>query len=146
MALGSIVCPIEGWQWIVTLWYMTKWNFPDRVMPRVYRSCWNLMTWADPERIYTTKATLGFKRNPKESAWATNIRCTLLSQLSLGIFHKLLIEWVFFSYVEVRNFKVSLLFFILFFNNHKRVRVPFQNPNLKEKLVIPWSTWALLGL
>jgi len=25
--LGSIVRPIEGWQWIVTLWYVTKWNF-----------------------------------------------------------------------------------------------------------------------
>ena len=52
------------------------------------------MTWANPKRIYTTKSTLGFKRNPKESAWATNIRCTLLSQLSLGIFHELLVEWV----------------------------------------------------
>ena len=28
-ALGSIVRPLEGWQWIVTLWYVTKWNFPD---------------------------------------------------------------------------------------------------------------------
>jgi len=26
------------------------------------------MTWADPEIIYTTKAILGFKRNPKEFA------------------------------------------------------------------------------
>ena len=32
-------------------------------MPRVCRSRWNLMTWADPEIIYTTKATFGFKRN-----------------------------------------------------------------------------------
>jgi len=66
-------------------------------MPRV---CWNLMTWVDPERIYTTKAIFGFKRNPKESAWATNIRCTLLSQLSLGIFHELPVKRVFFSNVQ----------------------------------------------
>jgi len=26
------------------------------------------MTWADPERIYIIKATLGFERNPKEFA------------------------------------------------------------------------------
>jgi len=26
------------------------------------------MTWADPERIYITKATLGFERNPEEFA------------------------------------------------------------------------------
>jgi len=39
-----------------------------------------------------------------------------------------------------------LLFFIFFFSNHKNVWVPFQNPNLKAKLVIPWSTSALLGL
>jgi len=146
MALGQITCTIERWQRIVTLWYMTKGNFPDLkghgVMPRVHRSRWNLMTWVDPKRIYTTKATLGFKRNPKESAWATNIRCTLLSQLSLGIIHELLVEWVFFSNVQVRNLEDSPLFLYIFFNNHKRVRVPFQNPNLKAKLVIPWSTWA----
>ena len=83
-------------------------------MPRVCRSRWNLMTWAGPERIYTTKATLGFKRNPKESAWATNIRCTLLSQLSLGIFHELLVEWVFFPNVQVRNLEDSLFFPYIF--------------------------------
>ena len=38
------------------------------------------------------------------------------------------------------------VFLYIFFNNHKRVQVPFQNPNLKAKLVIPRSTWALLGL
>jgi len=27
--LGPIACTIEGWQWIVTLWYMTKWSFLD---------------------------------------------------------------------------------------------------------------------
>ena len=29
ISLGSILRPLEGWQWIVTLWYVTKWNFPD---------------------------------------------------------------------------------------------------------------------
>jgi len=26
------------------------------------------MAWADPERIYITKATLGFERNPRQFA------------------------------------------------------------------------------
>jgi len=64
-ALGSIVRPIEGWQWIVTLWYVTKWKFPDRVMPRVCRSRWSLMTWADHEIIYITKLPLDSKGIPR---------------------------------------------------------------------------------
>ena len=28
-ALGPIACTMEGWQWMVTLWCMTKWNFLD---------------------------------------------------------------------------------------------------------------------
>ena len=79
-------------------------------MPRVCRSHWNLMAWADPKRIYTTKATLGFKRNPKESAWATNIRCILLSQLSLGIFHELWVKLVFFLNAQVRTLGVIYIY------------------------------------
>ena len=90
-----------------------------RVMPRVYRSCWNLMTWVDPEKIYTTKAPFGFKRSPKESAWATNIKCNLLSQLSLGIFHELLVEWVFFWNVQVQN--LEDFFYIYIFSTIKSV-------------------------
>jgi len=62
-----------------------------RVMPRFCRSCWNLMTLGDPERIYTTKATIGFKRNPKEFAWATNIRCYLLGRTLLLLSYTLII-------------------------------------------------------
>ena len=97
--------------------------------------------WADPERIYTAKSILGFKRNPKESIWATNIRCALLSQLSLSIFHELLVEWVFFSNVQVRDLEDSLLLFFFYtFSTitsvcgfHSRIQ------SLKAKLVIPWS-------
>ena len=95
---------------------------------------------------FITKLPLDSKGIPKESAWETNIRCTLLSQFSLGIFHELLVDWVFFSNVQVWTSGVFFLsFYIFFFNNHKRVRVPFHNPNLKAKLVIPWSTWAFIG-
>jgi len=38
------------------------------------------------------------------------------------------------------------IYIYIYFNNHKRARVSFQNLNLKVKLVIPWSTWTLLGL
>ena len=34
-------------------------------MPRVCRSSWNLMTWVNPESIYTTKATIRFKRTSR---------------------------------------------------------------------------------
>jgi len=88
-------------------------RFKIIVMPRVCQSHWNLMKWADLKIIYTTKATLGFKRNPKEFAWATNIKCTLLSQLSLGIFHELLVKWVFFSNMQV--WTLGVLFYIYLF-------------------------------
>ena len=92
-------------------------------MPWVCWSRWNLMTWDDPERTYTTKVILGFKRNSKESTWTTNIRCTLLPQLSLGIFHELLVEWVFFSNVQVQNLKDSYIYiyyikYYYFFNDN----------------------------
>ena len=116
-------------------------------MPRVCRSRWNLMTWADPERIYTTKATLGFKRNPKESAWATNIRCTLLSQLSLGIFHELLVEWVFFSNVQVRNLEDSLfLFYIYFFQQSQACAGFIPESQLKSKISHSLIHMGFIGL
>jgi len=74
-------------------------------MPWVYWSRWNLMTRADHKRIYITK----LRSNLKE------IRCTLLSQLSLGIFHELLIKWVFFSNVQVQTSRVFLSFFYIYF-------------------------------
>jgi len=103
-------------------------------MPRVYRSRWNLMTWADPERIYTAKATLGFKRDPKESAWVTNIKCTLLSQVSLGIFHELLVEWVFFSNVQVRNLEDSFFFLYIFFQQSQECAGFIPESQLKSKI------------
>ena len=92
------------------------------------------MTWADPKRIYTTKATLGFKRNPKESVWATNIRCTLLSQLFLSIFHELLVEWVFFSNMQVQNFEDSLFSMYIFFQQSQARSGSIPEYKLKSKI------------
>ena len=116
-------------------------------MPRVCRSRWNLMTWADPERIYTTKATLGFKRNPKESAWATNIKCTLLWKLSLGIFHKLLVEWVFFSNVQVQNLEdFSFFFFFIFFQQTQACAGFIPKSQLKSKISHSLINMGFIGL
>ena len=84
-------------------------------MPRVCWSHWNSMTWVNLERIYKMKATLGFEWNPKESTRATNFRCTLLSQLSLGFSHELLLKWVFFSNEQVRNSGFFFLSYICIF-------------------------------
>jgi len=105
------------------------------------------MTWADPKRIYTTKATLGFKGNPKESAWVTNIRCYPTITIVLGISHKLLVEWVFFSNVQVRNLEDYLFLFIyIFFNNYTRAWVSFQNPNFKSKIGHSLIHMGFIGL
>jgi len=113
-------------------------------MPRVYRYHWNLMTWADPKRIYTTKVTLGFKRNPKESAWATNIKCTLLSQLFLGIFHELLVEWVFFSSVHVQNLEDSL--FIYFFQQSQACVGSIPESKLESRISHSLIHMGFIGL
>jgi len=92
-------------------------------------SRWNLMTSDQFERIYTTKATLGFKR----------ILRTLHEQLTSDVpyYHNCL--WAFsigswsdeFSSQRSKGETSSILLYILFFYNHRCVRVPFQNPNLK---------------
>ena len=108
-------------------------------MPRVCRSHWNLMAWADPKRIYTTKATLGFKRNPKEFAWATNIKCNLLSQLSLSIFHELLVEWVLILNVEV----VYSRFSIKHYSQNPHKTRSWSNSKVKTGTsYLQWSTTA----
>ena len=111
-------------------------------MPRVYRSCWNLMTWVDPETIYTTKATIGFKRNPKESALATNIKCTLQSQLSLSIFHELLVEWV--SNVQLWNLEDSL--FYIYFQQSQVCAGFFPQSQLKRKISNSLIHMGFIGL
>ena len=71
---------------------------------------------------------------------------------------QLLVEWVFFSNCASTNLGIlispSFLFIFSFFsfffsfylNNHEHVCVPFHNPNSQARLVLPWTTWALLGL
>jgi len=54
---------------------------------------------------FITNLPLDLKGIPKVSAWETNIRC-------LGIFHKLLVKWVFFSNVQARNLGVFFSFFL----------------------------------
>ena len=111
-------------------------------MPMVCRSRWNFMTWANPERIYTTKASLGFKRNPKESAWVTNIKCTLLSQLSLGILHELLVKWVFLSNVQVRTSG----FFFVFFQQSQACAGSILESKLQSKISHSLIHMGFIGL
>jgi len=115
-------------------------------MPRVCQSRKNLMAWTDPERIYTIKATLGFNGNSKEYAWATNIRCTLLSQLSLGIFHELRFEWVFFSNVQVRNLKDSFFLFIYIFQQSQACACSITESKLKRKISHSFIYMGFIGL
>ena len=94
-ALGSTACTIEGWQDYYTLVYDQMKLSWFKIIEWCHGFVDLTKTWWHgpiPKKIYITKATLGFERNPKEFAWATNIRCTLLSQLYLGIFHELLVE------------------------------------------------------
>jgi len=101
------------------------------------------MTWANPERIYTTKVTLGFKRNPKKPTWPTNIRCILLSQLSLGFFHELLVEWVFSSNVQVWNLEDS---FFLYFHQSQACAGSILESQLKSKISHSLIHMGFIGL
>ena len=116
-------------------------------MLRVCWSHWNLMTWADAERIYTTKATIGFKRIPKESTWATNIKCYLTIIIFFGHFPRAT-GWMSFllkrASAKPRGFSFS--FYIYFFNNHKHAWVPFPNPNFKSKISHSLIHMGFIGL
>jgi len=91
------------------------------------------MTWADHEGIYIAKLPLNSKGIPK------SLHEILTSDVPY--YHNCLWASSMSSWSNEFSSQMSFLF-----KNHKRVRVPFQNPNLKAKLVIPRSTWALLGL
>jgi len=101
-------------------------------MTRVCWTHWNSMTWVDLERTYIVKAALGFERNPKESTRVTNIRCTLLSQLSLGFSHELLVKWVFFSNVQVWTSGFFFLIYVFFLTITSMCRFHSRIPTKKQ--------------
>ena len=120
--------------------------YGHRVTPRVCRSRWNSMTWVNLERIYIVKATLGFKRNPKESACETNIRCTSLAQLSLGIFCELLGKWVIFLNVQVRTSWFFFLPFYIFFQQSQACAGSIPESQIKSKISHSLIHMGFIGL
>ena len=145
-AWGSIMRPIEGWQWIVTLWYVklsqfkiVEW-FQGSVDPT--QTWWHVLI---PKEFIQQRPPLDLKGILKSlHEWLTS---------NVPYYHNCL--WAFSTSSWLNKFsskcasaKPRGFFFshIYIFNNHKRVQVSLHNPNLKAKLVIPWSTWDLLGL
>jgi len=139
--------PIEGWQWIVTLWYVNWFKVIEWCQGSVdpTKAWWHGLI---PKEFIQQRPPLDSKGILSSlHEWLTSIvpyyyNCLWAFPMS---------SWSneFSSQMckceTSRIFSLSF-FYIYFFNNHKRVWVLFQNPNLKVKLVIPWSTWALLDL
>jgi len=113
-------------------------------VPWVCQSRRNLIAWADPERIYIAKSTLGFEKNPKEFVWVTNVRCTLLSQLSLDIFHELLVECVFFLNVEVQTSRLFLTITSMC-RFHSRIQTQKQNYSFLDPHGFYWVCNVVRG-